>query len=118
MTLFRPAPAGDSTELHAARCGQCERVCFPSRETCPACGAGTAAITLGGPARLRAHSAVLAQPPGALVQAPYEVGVAEFDEGLCVIGLMDGPAERGDLVHPVVAEPYAGGLIFAFRKLS
>src|SRR5690348_17932780 len=39
--------------------------------------------------RSRVLTAVLAPPPGAKVPAPYEVGVAEFDEGICVIGLVD-----------------------------
>jgi uncharacterized OB-fold protein len=113
--LFEPQPIGAATTLLASRCTKCQRVEFPRRTTCPACGADAGPVPLGGPARLRVHSAVLAQPPGALVTAPYDVGVAEFDEGVCVIGLMDGPAQRGDTVQPVVIEPYPGGLMFAFR---
>jgi len=114
--LFEPRPVGVATTLLASRCTSCQRVEFPRRASCPACGADSTAVELGGPARLRVHTGVLAQPPGALVTAPYDVGVAEFTEGVCVIGLMDGPAQRGDLVRPVVVEPYAGGLMFAFRR--
>jgi hypothetical protein len=45
------------------------------------------------------------------------MGVAEFGEGICVLGLVLGDAERGDDVEPVVSEPYAGGEIFAFRRV-
>jgi uncharacterized OB-fold protein len=61
-------------------------------------------------------TAVLAQPPGAKVEAPYDVGVAQFAEGICVIGLIDGPVEQGDQVEPVIVAPYEGGQTFAFRR--
>jgi uncharacterized OB-fold protein len=118
VTLFGPERPGRPTALHASRCCACGRVAFPRRTSCPACGAGAEAIELSGPARLRVHTAVLAQPPGSSVTAPYDVGVAEFDEGICVIGLIDGSAARGDRVLPVVAEPYPGGRVFAFRRYA
>ena len=65
----------------------------------------------------RVHTGVLAQPPGSRVEAPYDVGVAEFAEGICVIGLVDGPAQRGDLVEPVVVEPFPSGRTFALRAV-
>jgi uncharacterized OB-fold protein len=115
--LYEPAEPGARTVLRASRCDACGRHAFPARTLCPACGTDSVPVTLDGPARLRVLTGVRAQPPGSLVAAPYDVGVAEFDEGLCVIGLVDGPAERGDRVVPVVHEPYEGGQIFAFRRV-
>jgi len=117
--LCRPAEPGERTELRASQCPDCFRACFPARILCPACGAESADLELVGPARLRVLTGVLAQPPGSLVAAPYNVGVAEFDlgrSGICIIGLVDGPADRGDIVVPVVIAPYDGGLIFGFRR--
>jgi uncharacterized OB-fold protein len=114
--LFADAPVGEVTSLLASSCPACARLSFPARTQCPGCGSDSAAVQLRGPARLRAHTAVLAQPPGAQVQAPYEVGVAEFAEGICVIGLLAGPSAIGDAVVPVVHEPYDGGRFFAFRR--
>jgi uncharacterized OB-fold protein len=116
VTLFGAERPGETTTLYASRCPSCLRVAFPRRVRCPACGADAAMIGLRGSARLRVRTAVLAQPPGSRVVAPYDVGVAEFDEGICVIGLMDGPAAPGDRLLPVVAEPYPGGRTFAFRR--
>jgi uncharacterized OB-fold protein len=114
--LFTPAVPYAPTVLHASLCPSCGRTSFPRRSLCPACGTASPPTELSGPARLRVHTAVLAQPPGSLVTAPYDVGVAEFDEGICVIGLLAGPVEKGDRVVPVVHEPYDGGRIFAFRR--
>jgi uncharacterized OB-fold protein len=128
MVPLEPLPSGQSTDLHldaepgvrtalrATRCPACKRHSFPARNLCPACGTPTEGVILDGPARLRVLTGVRAQPPGSLVAAPYDVGVAEFDEGICVIGLVYGPAERGDSVVPVVVEPYVGGRIFGFRR--
>jgi uncharacterized OB-fold protein len=115
--LFTPADPGEPTALCASSCPSCGRVAFPRRSHCPACGAASAPAALHGPARLRVLTAVLAQPPGSRVEPPYEVGVAEFDEGICVIGLMNGTAQRGDAVVPVVVEPYPQGRFFAFRRV-
>ena len=117
-SLFVDASVGETTALCASACAQCGRVEFPRRVLCPVCGSACTPRELRGPARLRVLTAVLAPPPGAKVPAPYEVGVAEFDEGICVIGLVDGPVAKGDTVRPVVHQPYEGGRIFAFRRVD
>lgn len=63
-------------------------------------------------------TAVLAQPPGSKVQAPYGVGVAEFAPGLRVIGLLVGEPFIGSTVEVVVHEPFPDGRTFAFRETS
>lgn len=116
--LFEDAPLQSSTVLLASTCGSCGRTEFPRRADCPACDGDVVPSTLAGPATVRVSTAVLAQPPGSLVEAPYAVGVAEFDERICVIGLLVGEPQVGDRVEVVVHEPYAGGRVFAFRGLS
>ena len=114
--LFVAGDPGAPSGLLASTCGSCGRVEFPRRESCPACGAAAAPTLLEGPARLRVSTAVLAQPPGSRVEAPYGVGVAEFPAGLCVIGLLVGSPGAGTTVDVVVHEPFEGGRIFAFRE--
>jgi len=117
--LFVPAEPGEATALLASRCPGCARTAFPRTVRCPACGTGTEPVELAGPAVLDIRTAVTSAPPGAKVPAPYEVGVARFAEhGICVIGLLDGPAGAGDPVRVVVAEPYPDGRIFAFRAIT
>ena len=116
--LFEDAPVGSATALLASTCTSCRRTEFPRRPDCPACGAEVRPTTLAGPATTRVSTAVLAQPPGSLVRAPYSVGVAEFPEGVCVIGLLVDDPEVGDRVEVVVHEPYDDGRVFAFRRLS
>jgi uncharacterized OB-fold protein len=115
---YAPAPVGSRTTLIAATCTDCARVSFPVTDRCPACAGTLTPITLAGPARLSVLTAVLAQPPGALISAPYDVGVADFEEGIRIIGLVDEPAERGDLVVPVVIAPHPEVETFAFRRVA
>ena len=112
--LFQPAEVGQLTALLAGTCTDCGRTEFPRRVQCPACGGDLAPVDLTGPATLRVETAVLAQPPGSRVEAPYGVGVAEFPEGICVLGLLVGSLTAGAAVDVVVHEPYEGGRIFAF----
>jgi uncharacterized OB-fold protein len=114
--LFVAAAPGERTALHASTCPDCGRTAFPRVAECLACGGGTEPVLLAGPATLRALTSVASQPPGALVQAPYDVGVAQFPEGICVIGLIDGHAEHGATVTVVATSPYPDGLTFAFRQ--
>ena len=114
--LFESAAVGEQTALLASVCPSCGRTEFPRRSTCPACGVDADEALLRGPARLTVSTAVLAQPPGSRVEAPYGVGVAEFKPGLRVIGLLAGEAAIGDTVDVVVHEPYEGGSTFAFRR--
>jgi uncharacterized OB-fold protein len=114
--LFLAAAPGERTALHASICPACGRTAFPRVTECLACGAATEPVVLAGPATLRALTSVTSQPPGALVQAPYDVGVAQFPEGICVIGLIDGPAVAGMSVTVVATSPYPDGLTFAFRQ--
>jgi uncharacterized OB-fold protein len=114
--LFQSVEDGTQTALLAGKCASCGRHTFPARTPCPSCGSPADVVTLAGPARLRVVTGVRAQPPGSLVTAPYDVGVAEFDEGICVIGLIVGPAEQGDRVVPIVTAPYEGGHTFAFER--
>lgn len=117
-TLFVSHDLGETTSLLACTCPSCGRTEFPRRASCPACGTDANPVELSGPARLRVSSAVLAQPPGSRVEAPYGVGVAEFPEGICVIGLLQGEAAVGATVEVVVHEPYPDGRIFAFREVD
>lgn len=116
--LFDSADLGADTVLLASRCTACARVEFPERTQCPACGAASTPFRLTGPARARTVSAVLAQPPGSLREAPYDVCVAEFAEGICVIGLVDGPVTAGSQITPVIIEASPGRHSFGFRTVS
>ncbi|MBS45654.1 MAG: hypothetical protein CMH83_21270 [Nocardioides sp.] len=116
QTLYDDAAPGTATVLHVSTCDACGRSEFPRRRDCPACGSAVRDDRLSGPGRLRASTAVLAQPPGSRVEAPYLAGVAEFPGGLCVIGLLAHELPVGARVEVVVHEPYPGGRTFAFRE--
>ncbi len=116
---FEPAGVDGRTRLAASRCPDCVRVHFPAAQQCPACGAATVALWLTGPAKVVFATEILNQPPDSLVVAPYSIGVAEFPEGLRVIGLLEEPAPKlGDSVVPVVVQPAVDLIAFAFRLTS
>ena len=117
--LFVAGEPGAATALLASTCPDCRRTAFPRTVRCLACGSSTDPSQLAGPARLDFRTTVTSPPPGALIAAPYDVGVATFPEaGLCVIGLLAGPVDVGDDVAVVVIEPYPGGRTFAFRATA
>jgi uncharacterized OB-fold protein len=114
MSLFSPAPPGSPTTLTASRCPACLRVEFPAQAQCPACATACADLVLAGPATLGVCTSVAYPPPGALVAAPYRVGVARFDAGISVLGIVVHDAAPGDAVEPVVLSLEDGGTSFAF----
>lgn len=117
--LFTPAEPGRPTALLASHCAGCGRTAFPRASRCLACGSCAEAVELAGPAEIDVRTAVLSQPPGALINAPYEVGVARFaEQRICVIGLLDGPVFAGDQVRVVVIEPHPQVRTFAFRACT
>jgi uncharacterized OB-fold protein len=115
--VYAPAALGQPTQLAASRCPRCDRVQFPSTASCPVCSVPSIELWLAGPAKLVFATQILAEPPDSLVSAPYGVGVAEFDEGIRVIGLLDDPPSAvGDLVVPVVYQAAVELVTFAFGR--
>lgn len=78
---------GETVALAAGRCLECGRAEFPRVTTCPACGATVEPITLEH-GTLTGATTVLHPPPGALVEVPYNVGVAAFECDLSLLGLL------------------------------
>ncbi len=123
MTFLEPdlivadgAVVGESISLASSRCVACDRADFPRRDACSACGSETRAHSLAGPAGLSNRTAVLHAPPGAVVEVPYEIGVAEFDDGIAVLGLLlDGDAAERGCDLDVVAAPVGHRMTYAFR---
>lgn len=117
--LFDDPVPGAPNRLRASRCSLCCRVEFPRADRCPACGAAADAIGLSGEARLGPRTAVLHAPPDALVEVPYVIGIAEFPEGISVLGLVDAPgldaAATGDVVDTIAYEAAPGFVTYAFR---
>ena len=117
--VFEERVAGEPTRLAGSRCTTCGRVQFPRIGHCPACTVPTEDLSMSGPARLVFATQVEAQPPDSLVEAPYAVGVAEFAEGLRIIGLLEDPAASvGEMVVPVVYRPTDALVTFAFRRMD
>lgn len=116
--VFEPGPIGEATRLAASQCPLCGRIQFPRLVDCPVCGTTSQELWLAGPAELVFATRVLADPPGSAVAAPYSVGVAEFSEGIRIIGLLDEvvPPSVSDAVVPVLIEPAQGLTAYAFRR--
>ncbi len=81
--------------LVASRCESCDRCEFPRRETCPSCGAPASPVRLSRTARVSQWTSVNHPPPGGLVDVPYSVVVADFPEGISILGLVSKDGSAG-----------------------
>jgi uncharacterized OB-fold protein len=79
---------GDALDLAASSCEICGRLEFPRRDECPLCATPMNDASLNSRPKLVGFTSVLHPAPGAKVEAPYHVGVAEFEGGLRVMGLL------------------------------
>jgi uncharacterized OB-fold protein len=88
---------GDGTAvLAASRCPVCGFVVFPRQPWCPRCtGTGTEDAELGPAGTLVAFTGVHHPAPGSKVAPPYAVGLAEFEPGVRVAGLLTVPSVEG-----------------------
>jgi uncharacterized OB-fold protein len=112
----QPRP-GDRVALVASRCDACGRIEFPPRGACPVDQAPAHRHLLQGNAVLAGCTTVHHPPPGALVAAPYHVGVANFDGAIRVLGLLLGAADPpplGTNLVTVATEFTPGRLTYAF----
>jgi uncharacterized protein len=91
ILMDTPAP-GDVVRLRASYCVSCDRWEFPARSYCPTCSASPEERPLSSEAKVALTTAVLHQPPGALVEAPYTVALAEFPEGISIMGVVSDRA--------------------------
>jgi uncharacterized OB-fold protein len=117
----RTAVVGNPVRLRASACTDCDQVVFPAMPTCPSCGRYATTLPLASRATLRGFTSVLHPPPGAEIATPYHVGVAEFAEGVAIMGILDIPdghtPRRGD---PIATVSFAVGeaLTYAFRLVD
>lgn len=79
----------DSIHLRVSACAACDRRDFPARDTCPACSGPMRPDVLPREGVLVGSTAVLHQPPDALIEVPYEIGVARLGD-IDVLGLLIG----------------------------
>jgi uncharacterized OB-fold protein len=89
----RDAAPGTPVRLAAARCSACGRCSFPATGTCTWCGAtGSDPVPLSSGTAV-ASTAVLHRTPRAVVDVPYVVALARFEQaGLDVLGRVPGAA--------------------------
>jgi uncharacterized OB-fold protein len=108
---------GSPLRLRASVCPTCDRTEVPPRASCGACDTEVELVLLPSSGTLRLATSVLHPAPDALVEAPYHVGVATFDDRRSVLGLLtDDAADRlGARVETVAREFAPGRFTYAFR---
>ena len=90
-TSFRPAEFSvEPLTLRGLRCGGCGQVSFPTRESCPACGAPDALAEqeLSTQGKLCSWSVVRNAPAGLLT--PYTLAYVDLPEGVRVMSRLCG----------------------------
>lgn len=121
--LVAPGSATDvgaEVQLAGSWCAACSRSEFPARMTCPRCGGEMARRPLSLEGAVVGHTAVLHQPPGAVLEAPYGVVAVRHEDGVTVLGtLVGGDLERiaiGDRARSVVIA-VGDELGFGYRRV-
>ncbi|MER1967115.1 OB-fold domain-containing protein [Castellaniella sp. GW247-6E4] len=75
--------------LQVTHCRQCLVVAFPRVEYCPSCASSDVEFRqLESIGKLRNFTSVLMRPPEYKGEVPYGVGIVEFPEGICILGLL------------------------------
>jgi uncharacterized OB-fold protein len=112
---------GNQVFLKASFCGTCDRHEFPARAYCPTCDAHPVEVALSGRATIAGFSAVLHQPPGGMIETPYAIALAEFPEGVAILGTVQGADYRdlaiGDVVETVARE-IGNSVEYTYRLVS
>jgi len=109
---------GAVVRLAGARCPSCQRVEFPVRAGCPACSATMEPLALSPTGRVRAVTQVEHPPPGALIEVPYLVVMADLAEGITVLGqLAEAELDEVAVGEEVtsVAVPVGDKVSYGFR---
>jgi uncharacterized OB-fold protein len=111
---------GSPLRLRASVCPACDRTDVPPRGRCAACDADVEPVLLPSTGTLRLATSVLHPAPDALVEAPYHVGVATFDDRRSVLGLLTAEAGNrlGATVETVALEFTPGRFTYAFRPVD
>jgi uncharacterized OB-fold protein len=117
----RDAAPGAPIRLAAARCPACGRCSFPATGTCTWCGtAGSDPVPLAEGVAVAA-TAVLHATPGSVVEVPYVVALARFEQArLDVLGRVPGATDPATVPAGtplrVVAESLPDGRVhYAFE---
>lgn len=107
--------AGRPATLLASHCASCERTDFPRRPRCPRCFGEADPVALASGGRVVSSTAVLHQPPDAMIQAPYSIAMVRFDSGVEVLGVAEGDGAVLATGTAVSTEAFAFGDHVGFR---
>ena len=94
--------------LSAIRCGSCGELAIPPKELCPSCHERRwELVPLNGTGSVASFTVIRIPPRGRLAEAPYAVAVVKLDEGVSLLGRIDG----------IPLEALTAGLSVRFRPL-
>jgi len=94
--------------LSAIRCGSCGELAIPPKELCPSCHERRwELVPLHGTGSVVSFTVIRIPPRGRLSEAPYAVAVVKLDEGVSLLGRIDG----------IPLDALTAGLSVRFRPL-
>jgi uncharacterized protein len=74
-------------KIMTTRCKRCGKVFFPPKVDCPKCLTSEVEwLEIKSPGTLRTYTTVVYGPTGFENDAPYTLGIAEFSEGVKILG--------------------------------
>jgi uncharacterized OB-fold protein len=106
--------------LTVQRCAACGALSVPPKLVCPSCeGNAFSRATLGGDGEVASFTVIRVPPSRLAAEAPYVVTVVRMDEGVSLLGRLDGtPVDAvrvGMPVRFVAPAPGADPPVIAFR---
>jgi uncharacterized protein len=105
--------------FETTRCGDCARLTFPPKPSCPHCWSKRMAwAPLAGRGRLYSQTMVHAAPAVFRDEVPYRVDIVDLDEGLRIATRVLADIEPAlDTAVEIVVLNYLDGPLFAARPL-
>lgn len=85
-------------KIMTTRCKQCGKVFFPPKADCPRClSSDVEWLEINGAGILRTFTTVDYGPTGFENDAPYTLGIAEFEPGVRILGRVSKALSPGDI---------------------
>ena len=85
-------------KVMATRCKQCGKAYFPPKADCPRCLSGDVEwFEINEPGTLKTYTVVHYGPTGFEGEAPYTLGIAEFESGLKILGRVSKALDPGEI---------------------
>ena len=111
-------------KVMASRCKQCQSLYFPPKKDCPKClGSDIEWVEIKGDGELLTYSVVNYGPAGFEDEAPYTLGLTQFDGGIKILATLNKSIPQTEIkvgmkLRIVPIELMPDRISYAFQKVE